>query len=240
MENVFLQGDGGSLTSFQPIGNTSTMPKQPFMPSITSTGPLGDVTVLGALPSVKAPSIFGSLIASGGIPATSIIQTTGIRTDPITGALSLVPADFGRVYVAPAKKGTVVTTSVVQASGTLDGKVISRGNFISLVEPSGNFTGLVAAQGNIGAFFTPSGGTTMRLGGVIVGNPNSGRTFSGQMIALGKRYRRCHHQRPLGRRSHGGPRLVPRQCDDRRIDRQQQRHRLGRVNRKHHLRHEAD
>jgi hypothetical protein len=87
--------------------------------------------------------------------------------------------------VAPAKKGTVVTTSVVQASGTLDGEVISGRDLISLVEPSGNFTGVIAAERNIGAFFTPSGGTTMRLGGVTVGNPNSARTFSGEMIALG-------------------------------------------------------
>src|SRR5262249_37021176 len=66
MQNISLQGDGGSLTTFQPIGNTMTLPKKPFIPSITSTGPLGDVFVLvGALPSVTAPSIFGSLVASG-------------------------------------------------------------------------------------------------------------------------------------------------------------------------------
>jgi hypothetical protein len=185
MQNIFLQGDGGSLTTFQPIGNTPTLPLQPFKAFITSTGPLGDVSVLGAMPSITAPSIFGSLTSSGNIPATSIIQTTGIRVDPITGLSSQVPADFGRVFVAPAKKGTVLTTSVVQPTGTLDGQVISRGNLISLIEPSGNFTGIVAAQGNIGALFTPSGGTTVRLGGVVVGNPLSGRTFSGEMIALG-------------------------------------------------------
>ena len=185
MENISLQGDGGSLTTFQPVGNTSTLPKKPFTPSITSTGPLGDVSVLGAMPSITAPRIFGSLVASGPIPATSIIQTTGMSIDPITGASSAVPADLGRVYVATSIKGSVVTTSVVQASGTLDGEIISRGNLISLVEPSGNLTGLVAAQGNIGTFFTPSGGTAMRLGGITVGNPGSGRTFSGQVLTLG-------------------------------------------------------
>jgi hypothetical protein len=185
MQNIFLEGDGGSLTTFQPIGNASTLPVQSFKAFITSTGPLGDVSVLGFMPSITAPSIFGSLVSSGNIPATSIIQTTGIRTDPITGNTSLVSADFGRVYVVPAKKGTALTTSVVQPTGTLDGQVISRGNLISLIEPSGNFTGLVAAEGDIGAFFTPSGGTTMRLGGVVVGNPNSARTFSGEVLSLG-------------------------------------------------------
>jgi hypothetical protein len=96
-----------------------------------------------------------------------------------------VPADFGRVYVTTTNKGPVVTTSVVQPSGVLAGDVISRGNLISLVEPSGNFTGVAAAQGNIGTFFTLSTGTTLRLGGVTVGNPGSNRTFSGDLLALG-------------------------------------------------------
>jgi hypothetical protein len=177
MQNIFFQGDGGSLMSFMPIGNTSTLPKQSFTPSIISTGPLGDVTVMGALPSITAPSIFGSLVANGGIPTTSIIQTTGLRIDPISGASSAVPADLGRVYVATTKKGPVVTASVVQPSGTLDGQVISRGDLISQIQ-SGNLTGLVAAQGNIGAFFTPSGGTTTRLGGVSTG------ALSGDLLAL--------------------------------------------------------
>jgi acrosin len=185
MENISLQGDGGSLTTFQPVGNTPTLPVQSFTPSITSTGPLGDVSVLGAMPSITAPSIFGSLTSTGAIPATSIIQTTGVRIDPITGASSAVSADFGRVYVTSSNKVSVVTTSIVQPSGTLDGKIISRGNLISLVEPSGNLTGLVAAQGNIGTFFTPSGGKLTRLGGITVGNPNSGRTLNGQVLTLG-------------------------------------------------------
>jgi hypothetical protein len=179
MQNIFLQGDGGSLTTFQPIGNTSTLPVKSFTPSITSTGPLGDVSVLGAMPSITAPSIFGSLTSTGAIPATSIIQTTGVRIDPITGASSAVPADFGRVYVATSNKGPFVTTSVVQAGGALSGEIISRGNLISLVEPSANLTGLVAAQGNIGTFFTPTSGKLSRLGGITVG------TLNGQVLSLG-------------------------------------------------------
>jgi hypothetical protein len=73
----------------------------------------------------------------------------------------------------------------VQVSGDLSGQVISRGNLISLINPSGNLTGLVAAEGNIGAVFTPSTGKPVRVGGVTVGNPNSGRTLNGQVLSLG-------------------------------------------------------
>jgi hypothetical protein len=179
MESVFLQGDGGSLTTYQPIGNTSNMPKKPFTPAITSTGPLGDLNILGALPSVTAPSIFGSIVASGVIPATSITQTTGIRIDPITGVASQVPADLGRVYVATTNKGPVVTTSVVQAD-SISGQIISRGNLISQIVSPHDFTGVIATQGKIGTFFTYATGTTVRLGGVSVGG-----NFSGRLLALG-------------------------------------------------------
>jgi len=134
---------------------------------------------------VTAPSIFGSIVSSGPLPATSIIQTTGTRIDPITGAASQVPADLGRVYVGTSNKGSFVTASVVQVAGDLSGQVISRGNLISLINPSGNLTGLVAAQGNIGAVFTPTGKPPVRVGGITVGNPNSGRTLNGQVLTLG-------------------------------------------------------
>ena len=101
IETIGLRGDGGSIQTQQTIGssNNNSQTKVPFTPSITSTGPLGDVIIQGPLPNVTAPSIFGSLLPSGPIPATSTIQTTGIRTDPITSATSQVPADLGRVYV---------------------------------------------------------------------------------------------------------------------------------------------
>src|SRR5262249_52676903 len=153
MENISLQGDGGSLTTIQPAANTVPWPVSFSPPSIPGAGPLGDVSVLGAMPSITAPSIFGSLTSTGAIPATSIIQTTGTRIDPITGASSQVPADLGRVYVGTSNKGPFVTASVVQVSGDLSGQVISRGNLISLINPSGNLTGLVAAEWNIGAVF---------------------------------------------------------------------------------------
>ena len=75
VQSVDLYGDGGSIFS-----------KQFIAQSVTSTGPLGDLTVLASqgLNNVTAPSIFGNIAAAG--PIFGTIQTTGVRTDPVTGA----------------------------------------------------------------------------------------------------------------------------------------------------------
>ncbi len=122
IETISLRGDGGSIQTLQTIGSSAanTQTKAPFTPSISSTGPLGDVIIQGPLPDVTAPSIFGSLLPSGPIPATTIIRTTGLRTDPITGAVSEVPADLGRVYVttSPSSRVPIETTTLIEANGT--------------------------------------------------------------------------------------------------------------------------
>ena len=71
VQSVDLYGDGGSIFS-----------KQFIAQSVTSTGPLGDLTVLASqgLNNVTAPSIFGNIAAQG--PLFGTIQTTGVRTDP--------------------------------------------------------------------------------------------------------------------------------------------------------------
>jgi hypothetical protein len=181
IQTIGLRGDGGSIQTQQAVGSSTTSPKVPFTPAITSTGPLGDVIIQGPLPNVTAPSIFGSLLPGGPIPATTTIQTTGIRTDPITGASSQVPADLGRVYVTTTNQGPVLTTTVVHSFGPgVSGQVISRGNLISQVLSDGGITGLVAAQGDLGAFFTYPSGQVVRLGGVV-----SNGTFSGRILILG-------------------------------------------------------
>ncbi len=84
---------------------------------ISSTGPLGDLILQSGqgITNVTAPSIFGSIIANG--PITGTVQTTGVRTDPITGIQSTIAADLGRLYVTTTDKGSILTTSVVQANG---------------------------------------------------------------------------------------------------------------------------
>ena len=187
IESISLRGDGGSIQTQQTIGvpGANNQTKAPFTAAITSTGPLGDVILSGPLPSVTAPSIFGSLLPSGSIPATSTIQTTGIRTDPITSATSQVAADIGRIYVTSTAQGPVVTTSLVQANSPgLAGQIICGGNLISQVIANGGITGEITVQavpwepgaGNLGTTFTypaPSS-NVLYLGGVVSNGAMSG------------------------------------------------------------------
>ncbi len=182
IETIGLRGDGGSIQTQQTIGSlkNNSLTKAPFTPSITSTGPLGDVIIQGPLPSVTAPSIFGSLLPDGPIPATSTIQTTGIRTDPITSATSQVPADLGRIFVVSTPFGPYVTVTQVLANGPgLAGQIICGGNLISQVVSNGPTSGMITVQpvpwepgaGNLGASFTYPSGHVLRLGGFISNGP---------------------------------------------------------------------
>jgi hypothetical protein len=180
VQSVDLYGDGGSIFSEQFIAQ-----------SITSTGPLGDLTVLASqgLNNVTAPSIFGNIAAQG--PLFGTIQTTGVRTDPVTGVTSQVPADLGRAYVVQpggrAKQPYVTTTTVEgQGQDSFTGRIISRGNLVSFVRSDGGATGLIAVQGDFGSVTTLLGtptGTPTRVGGLLV---NGG--FDGQLVVLGNDY----------------------------------------------------
>jgi hypothetical protein len=177
IQAVSLRGDGGSIQTQQPITQ-----------SITSTGPLGDLLLQGTLTAnVTAPSIFGSIIPQGG-PIAGTIQTTGIRTDPITAQTSQVPADLGRVYVTTTNKGPVLTSTIVHAFGTgLSGQIISRGNLISQVIADSGISGVIAVQGNVGTTFTYPGGQVVRINSgsseSILSNSNI--PFTGQLVVLG-------------------------------------------------------
>src|SRR5262249_9135716 len=128
--SVALAGDGGSLSTAQPI-----------LSEITSTGPLGDLNLLssrGLTASVTAPSIFGSIYSISGI--TSTIQTTGVWTNMTTGQTSSIPADFGRLY--SVARGIFAETTVAAAAGAgISGKIISRGNLISRIISGGPISG---------------------------------------------------------------------------------------------------
>jgi RTX calcium-binding nonapeptide repeat (4 copies) len=189
IENISLRGDGGSIQTQQTIGSfdKNSHTKTPFTPSITSTGPLGDVIIEGPLPNVTAPSIFGSLLPDGPIPATSTIQTTGLRTDPITSAISQVPADLGRIFVVPTYHGPYVTVTQVLADGPgLSGQIICGGNLISQVVSDGPTSGMITVQpvawepgaGNLGATFTYPSGHVLLLGGFISYGPMIAPTVS--------------------------------------------------------------
>ena len=175
IQSIFLHGDGGSIQTSQYIAGQLTGPGI-STPGISSTGPLGDLVLPNSLgiSNVTAPSIFGSISSNGDI--TGIIQTTGIRTDPITCATSTVGADLGNVYIATSNQGPYVTVTTISA-GALSGRIISRGRLLSEVEVQ-KITGVVAAQGDIG---TVVGST--RLGGLV-----SNGDVSGQIVTLGNVY----------------------------------------------------
>jgi hypothetical protein len=169
LQSISLQGDGGSIRTGQPVTT-----------SITSTGPLGDLILQSSqpVPNVTAPSIFGSIIAGG--PIALLVQTTGLRTDPITGAVSVVPADLGRLYVDTSGTAPVVTATVIQTGG-ISGQLVSRGDLISRICANGSsLTGVLAAQGNLGKTFVSSSGQSTRLGGILTDGP-----FSGSLLVLG-------------------------------------------------------
>jgi hypothetical protein len=175
IQEINLRGDGGAIQTNQSITQ-----------AITSTGPLGDLNLTapeGIVARVTAPSIFGNINAPS---ISGIIQTTGLRTDPITGQVSTVAADFGQALVDSS--GMIVGTTTVSAPGGLSGKLISRGNLISQVMTT-QLSGLIAAQGDIGIIqLNPDGtpaldssGNLIRFGGI----QSNGGMSGAQIVALG-------------------------------------------------------
>jgi hypothetical protein len=174
IQTIAIRGDGASIQTGQWISQ-----------SITSTGPLGDLLLQSnqGITDVTAPSIFGSVVSGG--PIIGTIQTTGVRTDPITSATSLIPANFGNVYVDFYKKDQslipFLTTTVIQAKGPgLSGRVISRGNLVSQMTVDGGISGVVAVQGDLGLNIMV-GQKSARLASIV---SNGG--LSGSIVVLGR------------------------------------------------------
>ncbi len=175
IQSVNLIGDGGSFTTPGSVAN------------ITSTGALGNVIVGGpnGIGSITAPSIFGNIEATTGA-ISGIIQTTGIRIDPITGAQTTVNADLGATSLGA--NGIITGVTVISAKLGMTGEILSRGNLISRVSIGGTFGGVIAAQGDIGAIQRNSNGNAVvsslghlsLFGGITIGGGDSG-----QIIALG-------------------------------------------------------
>jgi hypothetical protein len=173
-------GDGGSVQTAQPIVPPSFTDPKVF--AITSTGPLGDLTLPASngLGNVKAPAIIGNITIGG--PILGTVQTTGLRTDPATGAVTQVPADLGLALTDGS--GTIIGTTTITASA-IPGRIISRNNLISQIT-TGDFN-VIAAQGNIGVLKTDKSGnlvtnpdgSLIRFGGISAHNP------TGSVVALG-------------------------------------------------------
>jgi filamentous hemagglutinin len=179
LERIDLIGDGGSIsTNVNITGDASGV-------AITSTGPLGNLTLTGSqglVGTVIAPSIFGNITVTG--PITGAIETTGIRTDSITGAQANVAGDLGEII--ENAQGNYTGSTTITTNGTFSGKIICAGNLYSQVNVSGSFSGSITAGGNIGAdqvsgnFFAlnSSSGQPVSTGGVSVSGGDSGTITS--------------------------------------------------------------
>jgi hypothetical protein len=150
---IVLTGNGGSISTSQPVTQ-----------SITSTGPLGDLTLSNSngVPDVTAPSIFGNINANG--PVFGIVQTTvGDLGSPIRDS-----------------SGTIVGTTIINTNQGISGKIVSRGNLVSQVLSQKAITGVIATQGDLGVAYVNGAGQLVRFGGLL-----SNGQFSGDLVILG-------------------------------------------------------
>ncbi|HEX8912049.1 MAG TPA: hypothetical protein VF796_06785, partial [Humisphaera sp.] len=173
-----FRGDGGSVDTARDVRN------------IVGTGPLGDLYLRAktGVDNVTAPSVSGNVDLFGGAIRRTF-QTTGVRTDPETGAASAVPADLGRVLLNSSKQATGVTTFKAGLAAT--GQLVSRGNLFSQVTIAGPLLGTIAAGGDVGVVRTNAAGSAVldstgrlyRYGGIAVASTTGVST--GQVLALG-------------------------------------------------------
>jgi hypothetical protein len=165
VSTVVFTGQGGSLTTAQPISTSI---------SATTGGSLGDLTLRapqGITANITADSIIGNITATnGGI--SGIIQTSG---------------DLGRTITDAT--GTITDVTFIDAgSGGLTGRIIVGGNLISKVKLQSGLDGVVAVQGDIGVIQTSGGvavtdanGALSRFGGITVSTGG----VNGQIVAVG-------------------------------------------------------
>jgi hypothetical protein len=162
-QSVALVGDGGSINSCLSIAN------------LTSTGPLGNVTI-----TASAGSTVNNAAGLGNVTAPGIFGSMDVTQAGIYGVIQTTSGDIGQTA------GTGVTSII--CNGAFTGEIISAGNLVSSVTIRGAFSGVIAAQGNIGTIkrdssgsaVTTSSGALTQYGGIAI-NGND----SGQIIALG-------------------------------------------------------
>ncbi len=168
VQSVALVGAGGSVNSLLSIAN------------LTSTGPLGDVTI-----SATAGATVNNAAGLGNVTAPSIFGSINVTKTGIYGVIQTTSGDLGEAARKTGGQNGGVTS--INAKGNITGEIISRGNLVSSIKTNGTFSGVIAAQGDIGSIQRDSNGNAVtssssalaRSGGIIAKND------SGQIIALG-------------------------------------------------------
>jgi len=168
VQSVMLMGNGGSINSLLSIAN------------LTSTGPLGDVTV-----SAMAGATVNNAAGLGNVTAPSIFGSINVTNAGIYGVIQTTSGDFGRVILG--LNGQITGVTSIYAKGAITGQIISRGDLVSSVKTSA-FSGVIAVQGDAGAIqrnstgnaVTSASGALIRFGGISISGADSG-----QIIVLG-------------------------------------------------------
>jgi hypothetical protein len=175
---IAIGGDGASIQTQQWVSGP-----------ITSTGPLGDLTLQSNQPitAIAASGIFGTINAEGTIGS---IITTGFRLDPITGAKTVANGDFGRIYTN--SKGKTVSTSLDLQSEPTGAAINVAGNLLTALEFDGDFTGTITTGGDIGSptlaipiVFNGHANVVMAVTGSLYSPVTFDDDFNGQ-VAVGK------------------------------------------------------
>jgi hypothetical protein len=165
VQSILFTGQGGSLTTAQPITTSISAPG----------GSLGDLILSasgGISANITADSILGNIDATNGAISGTILATKG---------------DIGRAFTNPG--GTITGVTIIHAGGGgLTGKILAKGNLVSQVNLQSGLDGVVAVDGDIGVIQTANGvavtnpdGSLIRFGGIVVSTGG----LNGQVIALG-------------------------------------------------------
>jgi hypothetical protein len=169
VQSVVFSGQGGSLTTAQPI--TSLI-------SATAGGSLGYLILSapqGITADITADSITGNIDATNGGIAGTIKTTAG---------------DLGRAFTDAS--GTITGVTFVHAGGGgLTGKILVKGNLVSQLNLQSGLDGVVATDGDLGVIQTKNGiavtnadGSLIRFGGLVVSTGG----LNGQVIVLGNAF----------------------------------------------------
>ena len=167
VDSVVFTGQGGSLTTAQPILTSI---------SALAGGSIGNLILTsphGITANVTADRIIGNIDATNGA---------------ISGVIETTVGDFGRALTDPTTGNITGVTFVHAGGGGLTGEILAKGNLVSQVNLRSGLDGVVATDGDIGVIQTAGGiatlnpdGSLIRFGGIVVSNGG----VNGQIIALG-------------------------------------------------------
>jgi hypothetical protein len=167
VNTVVFSGQGGSLTTGQPILTSISALPGDSLGNLTLSSPHGIAA------NITADRIIGNIDATNG---------------GISGIIETTVGDLGRALTDPVTGKITGVTFVHAGGGGLTGKILAKGNLVSQVNLKSGLDGVVATDGDIGVIQTSGGvatlnpdGSLIRFGGIVVSTGG----VNGQIVALG-------------------------------------------------------